>query len=88
MISGIVFAGYDTTRNQLGQALFTFARHPGQWALLGEQPELAEVGSVAEGGDGPAVAGDLHLGLAILEQDEEALVGAGELDHRVHEGRE
>jgi cytochrome P450 len=41
MISGIVFAGYDTTRNQLGQALFTFARHPDQWALLAEQPELA-----------------------------------------------
>jgi len=41
MVAGIVFAGYDTTRNQLGQALFTFAQHPEQWALLGEQPELA-----------------------------------------------
>jgi cytochrome P450 len=41
MISGLVFAGYDTTRNQLGQALFTFARHPDQWALLGDQPDLA-----------------------------------------------
>jgi cytochrome P450 len=41
MISGLVFAGYDTTRNQLGQALFTFAQHPDQWALLGEQPDLA-----------------------------------------------
>ncbi len=41
MIAGIVFAGYDTTRNQLGQALFTFARHPEQWALLGERPDLA-----------------------------------------------
>ena len=41
MISGLVFAGYDTTRNQLGQAVFAFARHPEQWALLGERPELA-----------------------------------------------
>ena len=28
MISGLVFAGYDTTRNQLGQALSTFAATP------------------------------------------------------------
>jgi cytochrome P450 len=41
MIGGLLFAGYDTTRNQLGQAMFTFAEHPEQWALLGQKPELA-----------------------------------------------
>jgi cytochrome P450 len=42
MIAGLLFAGYDTTRNQLGHAVFVFAHHPDQWALLGEHPELAD----------------------------------------------
>jgi cytochrome P450 len=41
MIAGLLFAGYDTTRNQLGQALLVFAQHPEQWALLAARPELA-----------------------------------------------
>jgi cytochrome P450 len=41
MIGGILFAGYDTTRNQLGLALAKFCEHPEQWKLLAEQPELA-----------------------------------------------
>jgi cytochrome P450 len=41
MIGGLLFAGYDTTRNQLGHALFVFCQHPDQWALLGQRPELA-----------------------------------------------
>ncbi len=41
MIGGLLFAGYDTTRNQLGHALFVFCQHPDQWELLGEHPELA-----------------------------------------------
>jgi len=36
----LAFAGMETTRNQLGLALQTFLRHPGQWALLAERPEL------------------------------------------------
>src|SRR5262249_38727796 len=39
MIGGLIFAGYDTTRNQLGIAMWLFAQHPEQWRLLGEQPE-------------------------------------------------
>lgn len=42
MIGGLLFAGYDTTRNQLGLALATFCDHADQWATLGERPELAE----------------------------------------------
>jgi cytochrome P450 len=34
-------AGTDTTRNQLAAAVYVFADHPRQWALLGEHPELA-----------------------------------------------
>ena len=41
LVFGLLFAGYDTTRNQLGQAMIAFANHPDQWALLAERPELA-----------------------------------------------
>ncbi|HET8604039.1 MAG TPA: cytochrome P450 [Marmoricola sp.] len=36
----LVFAGMETTRNQLGLAVQTLLRHPEQWALLAERPEL------------------------------------------------
>ncbi|MQY40830.1 Cytochrome P450 CYP107DY1 [Streptomyces sp. RB17] len=36
----LIFGGFDTTRNQLGLALQTFMRHPDQWRLLAERPEL------------------------------------------------
>lgn len=36
----LVFAGMETTRNQLGLALQTFLQHPDQWRLLGERPDL------------------------------------------------
>jgi cytochrome P450 len=41
LIGGLLFAGFDTTRNQLGLALAVFCEHPDQWALLGSQPALA-----------------------------------------------
>ncbi|MGH3802355.1 MAG: cytochrome P450 [Pseudonocardiaceae bacterium] len=41
MINTLVFAGQDTTRNQLGLAMTTFTQHPEQWRLLAQQPELA-----------------------------------------------
>ena len=41
LIIGLLFAGYDTTRNQLGLALWIFAHHPEQWALLAKEPGLA-----------------------------------------------
>ena len=34
-------AGTDTTRHQLAAAMDLLCDHPDQWALLGEQPELA-----------------------------------------------
>lgn len=36
----LIFGGYDTTRNQLGLAMQTFMRHPDQWRMLAERPEL------------------------------------------------
>jgi cytochrome P450 len=36
----LAFAGMETTRNQIGLAVQTLLRHPAQWRLLGEQPEL------------------------------------------------
>jgi cytochrome P450 len=41
LIGGLLFAGFDTTRNQLGLALALFCDHPDQWALLGSDPSLA-----------------------------------------------
>jgi len=40
MIGALLFAGYDTTRNQLGIAMALFAQHPAQWRLLGGNPGL------------------------------------------------
>jgi hypothetical protein len=41
LIASLLFAGYDTTRNQLGIGLFLFTQFPDQWRLLGERPDLA-----------------------------------------------
>lgn len=41
LVIGLLFAGYDTTRNQLGLALWIFAQHAEQWALLAQRPDLA-----------------------------------------------
>jgi cytochrome P450 len=36
----LAFAGMETTRNQIGLAVQTLLRHPDQWALLAQRPEL------------------------------------------------
>lgn len=41
MIAGLLFAGYDTTRNQLGLAMWIFSDRPDQWALLAEDESYA-----------------------------------------------
>jgi cytochrome P450 len=41
MVEAVILGGTDTTRNQLGCAVELFARHPDQWRLLAERPELA-----------------------------------------------
>ena len=41
MIAGLLFAGYDTTRNQLGRAMITFCHQPNQWDRLAADPDLA-----------------------------------------------
>lgn len=46
MIGALLFAGYDTTRNQLGIAMSLFAEHPDQWDLLGREPQ--RVGAAVE----------------------------------------
>lgn len=37
-----IFGGIDTTRNQIGLAMDVFMRHPDQWRLLGDNPELGK----------------------------------------------
>jgi cytochrome P450 len=40
LLGGLLFAGYDTTRNQLAVAMTVFAEHPTEWARLADHPEL------------------------------------------------
>src|SRR5262249_5419780 len=42
MITGLIFAGQDTTRHQLGRAMELFLRYPEQWTLLAQRPDLAD----------------------------------------------
>jgi cytochrome P450 len=41
LISLMIFAGFDTTRNQIGLGMQTFSEHPDQWQLLGSTPDLS-----------------------------------------------
>jgi cytochrome P450 len=41
LAGGLLLAGTDTTRNQVAASFDVFCDHPDQWAMLGEQPELA-----------------------------------------------
>jgi cytochrome P450 len=43
LVSLLIFAGFDTTRNQIGLGIKTFSKYPKQWKLLGENPDLARV---------------------------------------------
>lgn len=69
MIVGMLFAGQDTTRNQLGRLVELLADRPDQWVLLARRPDLAPA-VVAEGmrlvPSVPAVVrvamADLHIG--------------------------
>jgi cytochrome P450 len=42
LICSVISGGTDTTEAQLAHGLRLFAQHPEQWALLADQPELAE----------------------------------------------
>lgn len=43
LVSMIVFAGFDTTRNQIGLGMQTFSAHPDQWKKLADNPELGRL---------------------------------------------
>jgi cytochrome P450 len=43
LVSLLIFAGFDTTRNQIGLGVKSFSKHPKQWKLLGQNPDLARV---------------------------------------------
>jgi cytochrome P450 len=42
MVSGLLIAGTDTTRNQLAASAHVLIQQPDQWALLARQPDLAQ----------------------------------------------
>jgi cytochrome P450 len=41
LISLLIFAGFDTTRNQIGLGMQSFSHFPDQWELLGRNEDLA-----------------------------------------------
>lgn len=41
LLGGLLFAGYDTTRNQLGVAMTIFAKRAAEWEALAARPDLA-----------------------------------------------
>lgn len=41
LVAVLLFAGTDTTRNQLAASVQALCEHPAQWALLADRPELA-----------------------------------------------
>ncbi|MDQ2858763.1 MAG: cytochrome P450 [Candidatus Eremiobacteraeota bacterium] len=41
MVVGLIFAGNDTTRNQMALGIIAFSEHSEQWTRLREKPELA-----------------------------------------------
>lgn len=40
LVVTLLFAGHDTTRNQLGIGLYLFARHPEHWGAIRNDPDL------------------------------------------------
>lgn len=42
MVTALLFAGHDTTRNQLGLGMWFFAHDPDQWARLRAEPTFVE----------------------------------------------
>ena len=40
LIGSLLFAGFDTTRNQLGLGVDIFCDHPDQWELVAAKPEI------------------------------------------------
>jgi cytochrome P450 len=42
LLGGLLFAGYDTTRNQLGVAMVVFSDHPDEWGRLAGAPDGAD----------------------------------------------
>lgn len=44
----LIFGGMDTTRNQLGLAIQSFARQPDQWELLAQRPQELAAAAVEE----------------------------------------
>ena len=68
-LTGLLFAGQDTTRHQLGRTLELFAAHPDQWALLAERPDLADA-AVDEGlRCAPSTTATARIAAADLEVD-------------------
>lgn len=76
----LLIAGFETTVNLIGNGVHQLARHPEQWALLREQPDLAS-GAVEEilrydppvPVTGRAAQEDVELGGQVIRKDTQVL---------------
>ncbi len=83
LASGLLIAGTDTTRNQVGAAVYALCDQPEQWALLAEHPELAPNAVEETLRHSPAVGGtfrtadvDVELGGVIIPAGTLVIVNA------------
>ncbi len=67
LVAILLNAGTDTTRNQLAAAVQVLSRHPDQWALLAEHPELAPHAVEELMRHSPIVYGALRLATVDIE---------------------
>lgn len=86
--STLLFAGYETTRNLLGNGLLALLRHPAQWAALKAAPDQLH-GAVREmlRYDSPVqytgrrLVDDVHLGGQLLRRGQLAILHIGAANH-------
>ncbi len=61
LVTGLLMAGTDTTRNQLAASVDVLADHPQSWALLGRRPELAAPAVEETMRHSPAICGSARV---------------------------
>ncbi|WP_325096627.1 cytochrome P450 [Mycolicibacterium vinylchloridicum] len=67
LVTGLLMAGTDTTRNQLAASIDVLADHPESWALLGRRPDLAASAVEETMRHSPAICGSARMALEDTE---------------------
>ncbi|MBX7434807.1 cytochrome P450 [Mycobacterium sp. Y57] len=67
LVAGLLIAGTDTTRNQVAAAVHALSEYPDQWALLAEEPGLAQAAAEEVIRHSPVVFGMLRTATVDVE---------------------